>query len=488
MTADRWTIQYAWKQLVYMAIAAVQDRDTVLNVRTTLDDRHGWGLALLLTVVATLFLRPADLIPALDNWPIYQFLIVCCLVVSARAVARQLAQRKLGEQTVTTCLLVLLLSVGVSHLSHGFVWGARMSMYEVSKLLAFYLLIAGLVNTPQRLSLFVRWLTIAITTAAVLALLDRAGLISIAALESIQSHGGSGEGQGGLIERIRGTGIFQDPNDFGLILVTGLIFCASFFLRPDRGWPRYLWLGPGIVLSATFAMTHSRGALVSLACALPALLAYRRGWKAGVLTLLWLPLLPILFSDRMTDFSAIDTGTGQSRIQVWSDSLTVFRQYPLFGLGEGLLVEENGVVAHNSFLHCFAELGLFGGTAFLSCFLAAALGLWLLRDECHSPGPPDCIPRELREIAHLRAFVFAALAAYSAGMLTLSRQFVAPTYLILGLAVAAQSLSSPNPVKWQIGKLFLAHRFAGQCGCAAGILSDGSHFRSLVVTNLYVEH
>ena len=62
------------------------------------DDRHGWGFALLLLAVATLFLRPADLVPAFDSWPIYQFLIICCLVVAARAAVTQLTHRRLGEQ------------------------------------------------------------------------------------------------------------------------------------------------------------------------------------------------------------------------------------------------------------------------------------------------------------------------------------------------------------------------------------------------------
>ena len=439
-----------------MATAAVQNRDTTLSVCVPSDDRHGWGLALLLAAVATLFLRPADLVPTLDDWPIYQFLIVCCLVVSARAVARQLAHRKLVEQTVTACLLVLLVSVAVSHLAHGFIWAARMSMYEVGKLLVFYLLIVGLINTPQRLTFFVQWLTVAITVVAVLALLDRAGLIAVAALETVQSHGGAEGAKPDLIERIRGTGIFQDPNDFGLILVTGLIFSASFFLRPHAGWPRYLWLAPGMALLATLALTHSRGALISLTCAFPAAVAYRGGWKSGALSLLCLPLLALIVSGRMLDFTALNEGTGQDRIQIWSDGLTVFRQYPFFGLGEGLFVDKYGVVTHNSFLHCYAELGILGGTAFLACFLGAALGLWSLRKEYRDPDAPDRMTRELRELAHLRPFVFAALAAYSAGMLTLSRQFVAPTYLILGLAAATTSLHGSPAHQGRLGGRFLA--------------------------------
>jgi O-antigen ligase len=258
-----------------------------------------------------------------------------------------------------------------------------------------------------------------------------------------------------FVERIRGTGIFQDPNDFGLILVMGLIFIAASLFRPRAGWPRYLWLIPGGVLLATLSLTHSRGAFFALACAIPAALSYARNWRVGALSLLGLPLLTIVFSARATDLNSIVEGTGQSRIQIWSQSLAVWRQYPVFGLGEGLLVEELGVVAHNSFLHCFAELGILGGTAFLSCFLAAGLGLWSLRSQRGGIDPSALVSGELRDIAHLRVFVFAALAAYSAGMLSISRQFVMPTYLILGLATATQSLQSGDGVRWRIGNRFL---------------------------------
>lgn len=440
-----------------MAVAILCDTETIGLRRIPADDRHGWGFALLLAVVATLFLRPADLVPAFDAWPVYQFLIACSLIVSFRASLRQLAQRHLVEQPVTACLLALLLAVGVSHLSHGFIWGARTSMYEVSKLLALYLLITGLVNTPQRLTVFVKWLTIAIATVAALALLDRFEFITIGALESVQDHARLEGGRATPIERIRGTGIFQDPNDFGLILVTGLILCSSFVFKPGAGLLRYAWLVPAGVLLSTLALTHSRGALLSLLCAAPAALCYSRAGKWGGWLLLGLPLVLLVFSDRMTDIDSIHEGTGQSRLQIWSDSLTVWRQYPLFGLGEGLLVDETGMVSHNSFLHCYAELGVFGGTAFLASFVAAGLGLWSLREQ--DPDPKDSPPSApgTLERARLNGFIFAALLAYAAGTLTISRQFVAPTYLLLGLATAAAEVSFPvrDVVRWRIGNRFL---------------------------------
>jgi O-antigen ligase len=157
----------------------------------------------------------------------------------------------------------------------------------------------------------------------------------------------------------------------------------------------------------------------------------------------------------MTDINAVHEGTGQSRIQIWSDSLSIWRQYPVFGLGEGLIVDEIGMVSHNSFIQCYAELGIFGGTAFTACFLAAGLNLWARRHERDDQRLRGREAEEFREVAHLRGFVFAALVAAGAGMLTISRQFVAPTYLILGLAAVAQSLPQGDTVRWRIGNRFL---------------------------------
>jgi O-antigen ligase len=437
---------------------------TITHTSASDNDKHGWGFVVLLATVATLFVRPADLIPALEAWPVYQYLIVACLIVSARVILRQLTTQRLVEQPAIAAILLLLLSVGASHLAHGFFWAARMSMFEVGKLFLFFLLINGLVNTPRRLRFFVQWLALAVATVATLALLDRFNIVSIAALESIRDHGPLNSEQSQWVDRIRGTGIFHDPNDFGLILVMGLILSVSMLMRPQAGWPRHCWWVPTLVLLVTLGLTHSRGAFLSLACAFPAALAYCRGIQLGIASIVLIPILAISFSARMTDMNAIQAGTGQSRIQIWSDSLSVFRAYPLFGIGEGLLVEELDVVAHNSFLQCYAELGILGGTAFVACFLAAGIGLWLIRDATENES--DAVPSaEDREQSHFRIFIFSALVAYTAGMLTISRQFVTPTYLILAMATSAQNLHGPIHERWRLGNRFLMAVGIASAGC-----------------------
>ena len=44
------------------------------------------------------------------------------------------------------------------------------------------------------------------------------------------------------------------PIDFGLILVTGSILCASHLFRPGIGMLRYLWLVPASILFGALAI------------------------------------------------------------------------------------------------------------------------------------------------------------------------------------------------------------------------------------------
>lgn len=444
-----------------MSAAVFKTTDTPIPIiESEIDDRHGWGFVLLLATTATLFVRPADLVPALNKWPIYQVLIVSCVVVSARACLNQLSNARLVGRPTTVSLIVLIIAVGASHLSHGFFWAARMSMMEVGKLIVLYVLITGLVNTPARLRYFTRWLVVAISTMATLVLLDHFGVISIAALESISDRGVMQDGLTERVERIRGTGIFQDPNDFGLILVTGIVLCVSYLTKPDVGIIRYVWLAPAAILLGALGLTHSRGALLSLMCAVSTVLCYFRGGKYALLVVPSVPLMALAFSSRMSDFSAIREGTGQDRIQIWSESLGIWRQYPLFGLGEGLIVDEIGVVSHNSFLQCYAELGFFGGTAFLSSFLAAGLGLWAQRTwRCDRDDTLNRSTPETLEHRRQCGFLFAALMGCVAAMLTISRQFVAPTYLILGLVSAANFIPQHTRDRGDYAGLRFGNRF-----------------------------
>jgi hypothetical protein len=90
--------------------------------------------------------------------------------------------------------------------------------------------------------------------------------------------------------------------------------------------------------------------------------------------------------------------------------------------------EEVGLVAHNSFIHGFVELGIFGGPIFLGMFTCGLLGLYRLGSL--KPDEAD------REMVRARPYLMAIVAGYAVCLLTLTRNYVVPTYMIIGLAGA----------------------------------------------------
>ena len=194
-------------------------------------------------------------------------------------------------------------------------------------------------------------------------------------------------------------------------------------------------------------LTHSRGGFLALLAGLAAFVHLRFGGKKTVLLgLLCLPLLFVVFAGRMTSLSA-DEGTGQTRIQLWSDGLTIFQHSPLVGIGMENYRMFSSHVAHNSFIHCYAELGLLGGSLFVGAFYFAVKGMYDLRPEA---GDTD---RDIRpELRRLYPFLMGTLVAYTIGICFLSRGYIVPTYMVLGLAVVFMRLHSKQAavpmLKW----------------------------------------
>src|SRR5262245_59754227 len=128
------------------------------------------GFPLLLLVLAVLFLRPAELMPGLEDQPIYEILILSCLACSGATVLRQLEPRDLGRRPITACILGLLVAVVLSHFSHFLFSQAARDGFAVFKVVLLYLLLVGNVSSFHRLRWLLGWLGGLIFLLAVLAL------------------------------------------------------------------------------------------------------------------------------------------------------------------------------------------------------------------------------------------------------------------------------------------------------------------------------
>lgn len=394
--------------------------------------------ATFLLLTATLFVRPAEIVAALKDAPLYLCLMLVCLAANAPKMARQFLPASLNRHPVSACVTGMLLAVAISHLSHGLVSDARFAVQEFGKPVVYFLLLLCVIDSQRRLTHFLKWLLLCIVVVAGLALLQFHGMIDIPALKELHQHDAiSATGELLQVRRLRSTGIFNDPNDLSMILLLGMAICGAGWMKAlGTRLPRTLWLPPMAICGYALMLTKSRGGFLAMLVGLTVLLTSRYGWRKTLpVAAVLFPLLLIVFSGRMTRISA-DEDTGQARIQLWSDGLEMFRESPLFGIGYGTYQDHAGLVAHNSYVHCFTELGVLGGTMFFG-----ALAIPMLRLRRLGERKVEILDPRLRA---LRPFLLAMLSAYAASMVTLTRCYVEPTYLVIGLAAAFLDLAVPQ--------------------------------------------
>lgn len=395
------------------------------------------GFGLFIVVNITLFIRPGEVVPELIGWPIFLVLILLCLAVSLPQVLRQLSGRSLRDRPITVCVLGLLAAVVLSHLTNLSFAGAGEWGFEFFKVVVYYLLLVGLVDTPARIRRFLMWLALLTAALTLLAVLQFHGLITLPNLKPLKDFMyDPATGRDIAIRRLQSTGIFHDPNDLCVMLVAGVLL-SMYWLGERRSGPRrYLWLGPLLLCGYALALTQSRSGFLALLAGVLAYLYSRFGRdKTILLAAAVVPALFLVFAGRQTNLST-GVNTGQTRIQLWSDGLMLFREQPLFGIGVDNYAREVGHVAHNSFLHAFTEMGLFGGVLFLGAFFVVLASLF-----CLGRGRQIVDP----ELRRLHPFLLAITAAYAGGMLFLTLCYIMPTYTVLGLGTVYLRAATTEP-------------------------------------------
>lgn len=388
-------------------------------------------LFILLNVV--LFLRPAELVPSLRALPLYQMVILAAVCASFEPILQQLNFNRLKRNPVSACVVGMLGAVAMSHLSHLWLWGTRHYTTEFSKTVIYYLLLMAVITSVQKLEKFFVCLLGILTVMAALSLAQHHGVIYIPELDSLtQREYDAATGEMRSYTRLQSTGIFNDPNDFGMILVVGVVLSFHRFGR-SAIFGKIFLVSLAILFTYLIYLTKSRGAALAFVAAAGVLVYARWGLrKALYASVLILPVAAVIFMAR--DDGGAESGTGQARIQLWSLGMGLVRQAPLFGKGSHFTyAEEVGQVAHNSFVHCYAELGLVGGTVFFGCFYCAFMMTWMQLRDPEAQADPAVRART--------ATVLAILAGFTTSMLTLSRSYEVPTYMVLGIAAATARLN-----------------------------------------------
>ena len=247
-------------------------------------------------------------------------------------------------------------------------------------------------------------------------------------------------------QRIRGVGLFGDPNDLAVTLISVLPLCLAL-RRPGARFSNAI---PGLD-------TH-RGHLIQH---FPHALARRPDRPRGCRHAYGSPSFrtPALGRDRRSGGHGIP-GAGflggrtmqldqsaMGRIWAWSDGLQMLKSSPVWGIGYGMFTTTHTRAAHSSFVECTAELGLVGYVLWLGL---SVITLDELRDVAAlDPTRHPDLPRWGRALSH-------SLGGALVGGLFLSRAYDVTFFVLIALGAALADVARrqgllPQPtLLWRI--------------------------------------
>ena len=429
---------------------------------------------LFLLVNAALFIRPAEIVPALLGWEIYFYLIVACALVAIPDVLQYLTGQSLDKQPITLCVFGLALLIPLPFVLAGDMSEAWRTGFHFAKVVVYYLLFVSIVTTPTQLRYFLVSILIFSGIVTLLAVLRFHDVIQLNTMEALKDSMIGEHGESVAIRRLQGTGIFQDPNEL-CVLLSALLPLGLYFILTDRNLFLRIACVPMVPIFAyAVYLTQSRGGFIAFTGGLGVLVWMRYGWKkAAIIGAVGLPLLLILFAGRQTEIST-STGTARSRVELWRDWLATFKENIVVGNGMPLPKDEDAKkkrrsdeamqhLAHNSYLQGFADMGVIGGLLLVGAFFTALWSIYRYNGQ-----DSVVINNDLRT---MQPYLFAGIGAFALGMMTLSICYMVPTYMMLAMSVAYTRMArravlvSPPPLQFDVA---LLTRFAAVGFCTLG--------------------
>ncbi len=396
-----------------------------------------FGLFILLNLI--LFLRPGEIVPGLRAAPLYQVTILACLVGVSSTLPQLLSGQFLRQNPVSACVTAVLVAAPLSFLGQGlgqlFYFG-QLAFEDFGKTYLYFLVATAVLTSAERVERMLVWLTLMIGVVAALSLAHDRGLLVIPELAAIERSELDESGQKLTFTQLRGTGIFNDPNDLAMLLTVGFVVAVHTMSSPWAGAARPIAIAVAALCVLGIFETKSRGGALGFLAAGWVMVYARWGMSKAVLAAAGMAPVALAIFAMREGGGSVTEGTALHRIQLWSEGLKYLKWNPLFGVGYDRFAAEIGLVAHNSFVHCFTELGFFGGAFFLGAFVAAGIGLRRVWQHGNDYLPPANRARI--------ATVAACLVGYTTAMLTLSRGYVVPTYLILALAARTAAIEQES--------------------------------------------
>lgn len=333
-------------------------------------------------------------------------------------------------------LPVFMVFAMLTKIANGWVGGIVLILAYFGPVVMAFFLMANALNTRRRLVGMMAVFTVC------------AGIMSLHGIEQVQL--GVGWTGIGLSQetRIQYVGIFNDPNDLGMVFIMCLPMAMLLAGRGGLfGLRRLFWWTVAAVLVYGVYLTDSRGTLLALVVMLGVYAWRRYGMMAagglGAAALVALMALP----SRLQELE-VSEDSAAGRVDAWYEGLQMFFADPVFGIGAGGYSDLDQLTAHNSFVLVLTETGFIGFTLWLAFI---GYGIRMLLAVLNRPAditltgwiPDDMGDGEVADLQRAWTFdrklgltLFLSVCGFFACAFFLSRGYVVILYLQAALIVA----------------------------------------------------
>ncbi len=341
--------------------------------------------------LALLYVRPGDLVPALE--PLRLTLLGVALLTGAFALQVIVYRQVKPILTPSMIFMVLFLGAIILSIPGSYYRSASMDkMTEVARTVFMSYLIVHLIDTLPRLRSFMYSLVLimgGLSTALVIRFFTQPW--------TRVDNGGSGGMIGGFL---------GDGNDFALAQNVILPWAITLYAHARRRFSKMLLLYAIMVGMLAVGCTYSRGGalgLIALLLTLYLIWTVRtKKYMLGVFlalvgltvaSILFLALAPADFVERMTSIKDYEQDeSARGRLDAWRAGVHMFADHPFFGVGAGVFSEAYGREykpadaiaanwreAHSVYVQTLGELGLAGVVTLLGLVVSLAYMVWRQR-------------------------------------------------------------------------------------------------------------
>lgn len=420
------------------------------------------GFAIFLVYVFLSFFRPFELF-----WPDLAELrpmMVLWILGMVFAGGRAMVKKQVGARGIDfQLLLALVLALALSLLAKGWVGGAVAAIGDFSISSMLFVLVALNVTDWKRLRMTCATVILAMLTTTLLGinayhtgyladkLVMRQNAPGFEELEpdpeAVAQAPGTPRGarppgqipalekSGRYLWRVRGQAYLNDPNDFSQVLVMCLPILWIFWREKSFLRNLIFVLLPAGVMGYGILLSQSRGALLGAAAAMFFVVKRRIG-TLMTFTLMGLGGAAFLAASVIGGRAmSSKEQSAADRIEAWSVGLDLLKTYPIFGAGFNNFMEHHWLTAHNSFVLCFAELGLVGFFVWIGMIVLTFKSL---------TAAIDTLP--VRSPNHQTVFLLRnSLVGFLACAWFLSRTYQPIFYFLLALCTSAWYCASMSP-------------------------------------------